>query len=170
MNLYFGPNTDKPVTLALDVHGYLEATKKRQYRDGYSMAEAAKSCVLASGYLPASIAAVVGSNDLNFAHFEFPTKVWGGGTEMTDVMAFIPNSVIAVEAKVDEPFDDVSVWIDREAKRNPRSLPPRRKVTQRYAKALMIDPESLLGIRSYLLQRVLCASIWPVPKACPKRG
>jgi hypothetical protein len=95
MKLYFGPNTDKPVTAALDVQGYLEEDKKHQYQDGYSMAEAAKSWVSAGGYLPESIAAIVGSNDLNVAHFEFPTKVWGGGTAMTDVMAFIPNGVIA---------------------------------------------------------------------------
>jgi hypothetical protein len=102
----------------------------------------------------------VSSNDLTAAHFEYPTKVWGGGTAMTDVMAFIPNSVIAVEAKVDEPFDDVvSHWIEREAKRNPRSPPHRRNVIQRYAKALTVDAESLLDIRYQLLQRTLCASI-----------
>jgi hypothetical protein len=160
MKLYFGPNIDKPVTAALDVQGYLEEDKKHQYRDKYSMAEAAKSWVCAKGCLPESIAAIVGSNDLNVAHFEFPAKVWGGGTAMTDVMAFIPNGVIAVEAKVNEPFDDVvSDWIEREAKRKPDSPPHRRKVVQRYADALVVDAEHLLGIRYQLLQRVLCASI-----------
>ena len=45
--------------------------------------------------------------------------VWGGGFAMTDIMAFVPNGVIAVEAKVDEPFDDpVSTWIFKEEKKN----------------------------------------------------
>jgi hypothetical protein len=160
MKLYFGPNTDKPITVALDVQGYLEERKKHQYQDGYSMAEAAKSWVLAGGYLPPSIAAIVGPNELNAAHFEYPTKVWGGGTAMTDIMAFIPNALIAVEAKVDEPFDDlVSVWIEREAARNPRSPPHRQKAIRRYAAALKVEPESLVDIRYQLLQRTLCASI-----------
>ena len=160
MKLYFGPNTDKPVTAALDVQGYLEERKKHQYQDGYSMAEAAKSWVLAGGYLPPSIAAIVGSNELNAAHFEYPTQVWGGGTAMTDIMAFIPSGLIAVEAKVDEPFDDlVSVWIEREAVRNPRSQPHRQKAIERYAAALKVEPENLLEIRYQLLQRTLCASI-----------
>lgn len=160
MKLYFGPNTDKPVAAALDVQGYLEEDKKHQYQDGYSMAEAAKSWVSAGGYLPESIAAIVGSNDLNVAHFEFPTKVWGGGTAMTDVMAFIPNGVIAVEAKVNEPFDDVvSDWIERKAESKPTSPPHRRKAIQQYADALKVDAERLLDIRYQLLQRTLCASI-----------
>jgi len=154
MKLYFGPNTDRPVTTATDVHVYLEEDKKHQYQDGYSMAEAAKSWVSAGGYLPSSIAAILGSNDLTAAHFEYPTKVWGRGTAMTDVLAFVPNSVIAVEAKVDEPFDDVvSDWIEREAKRNPRSPPHRQKVIQRYAKALTVDPQSLLGVRYQLFAK-----------------
>jgi hypothetical protein len=160
MKLYFGHNTDRPVTIATDVHVYLEEDKKHQYQDGYSMAEAAKSWVSAGGYLPSSIAAILGSNDLTAAHFEYPTKVWGRGTAMTDIMAFIPDGVIAVEAKVDEPFDDVvSDWIEREARRNPRSPPYRQGVIERYAKALTVDPESLLGVRYQLLQRTLCASI-----------
>jgi hypothetical protein len=160
MKLYFGSNTDKPVTAALDVQGYLEEDKKHQYRDGYSMAEAAKSWVSVGEFLPKSITEIVGSNRLNAAHFEYPTKVWGGGMAMTDVMAFIPNGVIAVEAKVNESFDDVvSEWIERKAMQNPRSPPHRRKVVQRYADALMVDAERLLGVRYQLLQRTLCASI-----------
>ena len=160
MNLYFGPNTDKPVIAALDVRRYLEEDKKCQYQDGYSMAEAAKCWVSAAGHLPNSIERIVGSRNLNAAHFEYPTKVWGRGTAMTDVMAFIPDGVIAVEAKVNEPFDDVvSEWIERKATQNPRSPPHRRKVVQRYADALMVDAEHLLGIRYQLLQRALCASI-----------
>jgi hypothetical protein len=160
MKLYFGPNTDKPIAVALDVQEYLEEDKKHQYRDGYSMAEAAKSWVCAEGYLPPSIAAIVGSNNLNAAHFEYPTKVWGGGTAMTDVMAFVPNGVIAVEAKVNEPFDDVvSDWIERKAESKPTSPPHRRKAIQQYADALKVDAERLLDIRYQLLQRTLCASI-----------
>jgi len=160
MNLYFGFGMDRPIINATDVRGYLEPAKKRQYRDGYSMAEAAKSWVSAGGFLPRSLAEIVGSNDLNAAHLEYPTRVWGGGTAMTDVMAFIPDGVIAVEAKVEEPFDDVvSDWIEREAGRNPRSPPHRRKAIRRYAEALKVDADSLLGIRYQLLQRTLCASI-----------
>jgi hypothetical protein len=64
MKLYFGSNTDKPVTAALDVQGYLEEDKKHQYRDGYSMAEAAKSWVSAGEFLPKSIMEIVGSDRL----------------------------------------------------------------------------------------------------------
>jgi hypothetical protein len=158
--LYFGSGTDKPVIIAADVRGYLEENKKHQYQHGYSMAEAAKSWVCAGGYLPSSIATIVGSDELDVAHFEFPTKVWGGGTAMTDVMAFIPNSVIAVEAKVDEPFDDVvSDWIGREAARNPRSPSHRQRAIHKYAETLMVSADRLLDIRYQLLQRTLCASI-----------
>jgi hypothetical protein len=58
---------------------------------------------------------------------------------MTDVMAFIPNGVIAVEAKVNEPFDDVvSDWIERKAESKPTSPPHRRRAIQRYADALKV--------------------------------
>src|SRR3974377_919993 len=90
--------------------------RKRQYQDGYSMAEAAKCWVAAGDCLPSTIAAVIGGNELNSAHFEYPTTVWGGGTAMTDIMAFLPNGVVAVEAKLNEPFDViVSDWIDKKA-------------------------------------------------------
>ena len=168
MNLYFGYGTDRPVINATDVQGYLEPAKKYQYRDGYSMAEAAKCWVSAAGFLPGSLAEIVGSNDLNTAHLEYPTKVWGGGMAMTDVMAFIPDGVIAVEAKVEEPFDDVvSNWIEREAGRNPRSPPHRWKAIRRYAEALKVDAETLLGIRYQLLQRTLCASIVAKARGLP---
>ena len=66
---------------------------------------------------------LVGINELVSAHFEFPTAV-GGGTAMTDVVAILPDCIIAVGAKVDESFDDlVSVWITREAERNEKFTP-----------------------------------------------
>jgi hypothetical protein len=79
---------------------------------------------------------------------------------MTDVMAFLPDCIVAVEAKVDEPFDDlVSVWITREAKRNENSPPHRSNVIKRYAKALGVEPGQLSQIRYQLLQRTLSAAL-----------
>jgi hypothetical protein len=159
MKLFFGPGISQPVSVATDVKDYLSDDKKYQYEDGYSMAEAAKCWVAAGGYLPSTIAGVVGSNELKSAHFEFPTPVWGGGTAMTDVMAFLPNGIVAVEAKVNEPFDDlVTVWITRKAK-NPNSPPHRRNVIKRYADALGVEPEQLSDIRYQLLQRTLSAAL-----------
>jgi hypothetical protein len=160
MKLFFGPGKDQPITVCTDVRDRLAYDRKYQYRDGYSMAEAAKCWVAAGGRLPPSIAALVGSDELIAAHFEYPTKVWGGGLAMTDVMAFVPNAVIAVEAKVDEPFDDlVSAWIFREEKKNAESPPHRTRVIQRYAKALGVSSRQLLDIRYQLLQRSLCAAL-----------
>jgi hypothetical protein len=160
VNLFFGPGTDRPIRTAIDVLGYLHEDKKYQYRDGFSMAEAAKSWVAANGSLPLEIARVVGSDTLDRAHFEYPTRVWGGGTAMTDVTAFVPDGVIAVEAKVDETFDDlVSVWMKREAARNPRSPDHRRKVIQKYADSFKISEDALMNVRYQLLQRTLCAAI-----------
>ena len=142
MKLFFGRGTSQPVSLATDVQKYLPDDKKYQYQDKYSMAEAAKSWVSADGHLPKPIAAIVGDKKLNSAHFEFPTKVWGGGIAMTDVMAFLPNGVIAVEAKVDEPFDNlVSVWIDIKRKNNPNSPDHRMGVIRRYATAFGVSYE-----------------------------
>jgi hypothetical protein len=160
VKLLFGSGTERPIRTAVDVPGYLPADKKHQYRDGFSMAEAAKSWVAANGSLPSEIADIVGSDTLNRAHFEYPTAVWGGGIAMTDVMAFVPSGVIAVEAKVEEVFDDlVSVWIAREAARNPRSPDHRRKIIQKYAHEFAVCEEALMGIRYQLLQRTLCAAI-----------
>jgi hypothetical protein len=160
MKLFFGPGKERPVTLCTDVRDYLPEDKKHQYQDGFSMAEAAKSWIATNGYLPASIAQVVGDNKLITAHFEYPTSVWGGGTAMTDVMAFVPKGVVAVEAKVNEPFDDpVGVWIFREEKKNAESPPHRTRVIQRYAQTLRVKSEQLLNIRYQLLQRSLCAAI-----------
>jgi hypothetical protein len=124
------------------------------------MAEAAKCWIAAGGRLPKSISSVVSSDELIAAHFEYPTLVWGGGTAMTDVMAFIPNGVIAVEAKVDEPLDDlVADWLFREERNNANSPPHRTRVIQRYASAFGIRSVQLLDIRYQLLQRTLCAAL-----------
>lgn len=124
------------------------------------MAEAAKSWVAAAGHLPESIAHVVGSSHLERAHFEYPTKVWGGGTAMTDVMAFIPGSIVAVEAKERETFDlAVQDWIVQRAQENPASPPHREQVIERYARALRRSSSELLGIRYQLLQRTLSAAL-----------
>lgn len=156
--LFFGAGTSKPVVVATDVQKYLRDDQKHQYQDEFSMAEAAKCWVVAAGAVPRSIAAVIGDDELVSAHFEFPTPVWGGGTAMTDVMAFLPNCTIAVEAKVNEPFDDlVSVWIERDAE-NTRSPPHRKRVIKRYAEAFGVAYNDLVGIRYQLLQRTLSAA------------
>jgi hypothetical protein len=135
MKLFFGLGKDRPVAVCTDVRDCLPKGRKYQYQDGNSMAEAAKCWIAADEHLPRSIADVVGSNELITAHFEYPTKVWGGGIAMTDIMAFVPNGVIAVEAKVNERFDDVvSSWIFREEKKNAESPPHRTRVIQRYAR------------------------------------
>jgi hypothetical protein len=157
MKLFFGSGKGKPILSAIDLQGYLRDDIKYQYQEGRSMAEAAKCWVAAGGLLPEKIATVVGCNDLISAHFEFPTPVWGGGTAMTDVMAVLSDCIIAVEAKVDEPFDDlVSAWITRDAK-NPNSPPHRQKVIERYANAFKVEVGQLSGVRYQLLQRTLSA-------------
>jgi len=124
------------------------------------MAEAAKCWCSAGGSLPKSIVEVVGNDQLIAAHFEYPTEVWGRGTSMTDVMAFIPNGVIGVEAKVDEPFGAiVSPWIFEDEKNNPDSPPHRTAVIQQYARALNVSSIKLLDIRYQLLHRTLAAAI-----------
>jgi hypothetical protein len=159
MNLFFGFGKDRPVTVCTDVRDYLADDRKHHYRDGRSMAEASKCWCAANGSLPKSIAETVGNGELYAAHFEYPTKVWGNGTSMTDVMAFIPNGVIAIEAKVDEPFDElVSTWIFKEEHGNPASPPHRTTVVQRYARALHVNFAQLLNIRYQLLQRTLAAA------------
>jgi hypothetical protein len=159
MPLHFGAGEDKPVRRPEDVQGYLHPDKKHHYRNGYSMAEAAKCWCAAQPLLPAKVAALVGAPDLPRAHFEYPTRVWGGGTAMADVMAFIPNGVIAVEAKVNEAFDDLlGDWIERDGKANPRSPDHRRKVVGQYAEGLGVKADDLLAIRYQLLQRTLGAA------------
>jgi hypothetical protein len=160
VKLFFGAGIERPVRAATDLIEYLPIDKRHHYCDGFSMAEAAKSWVVANGLLPSEIAGVVGSDELNRAHFEFPTVVWGGGTAMTDVMAFLPRGIVAVEAKVDETFDDiVSVWVNREKTKRPRSPEHRHSIVQRYADALGVEKDVLMTVRYQLLQRTLCASI-----------
>jgi hypothetical protein len=160
MKLFFGTSKNHPVTTATDVGNYFPRDRKHHYRDGFSMAEAAKCWVAAGGRLPSPIAAVVGTDEIESAHFEFPSIVWGGGTAMTDIMAFLSHSVIAVEAKMNEPFDNlVADWIEKEAGKNPASPPHRMGVIRRYAHALGVDLEGLLETRYQLLQRTLCAAL-----------
>jgi hypothetical protein len=124
------------------------------------MAEAAKSWVSARGLLPPSLAQRIGSDVLESAYFEYLVNVWGGGSSMTDVMAFIPGSLIAVEAKARETFDDeVRTWIDKRALQNPRSPPHRLSVIDRYSRAFGIDRNALLNLRYQLLQRTLAAAL-----------
>jgi hypothetical protein len=69
MNLFFGAGKAHPVTYPTDVRDYLDDDKKHQFRDGYSMAQAAKCWVAAGGFIPESIATIMGSNELVSAHF-----------------------------------------------------------------------------------------------------
>ena len=160
MKMFFGRGESLPVSRPTDVRDNLREDRRYQYQDGYSMAEAAKSWIAADDALPPTIASIVGSAELESAHFEFSTRVWGGGLAMTDVMAFLPNGVIAVEAKSEESFDDlVSVWINRNERSNPASPPHRRKVVERYADAFGVQFDDLLKMRYQLLQRTLCAAL-----------
>jgi hypothetical protein len=158
--LFFGEGKDRPILTPADLIQYLPEHKRRHYRCGYSMAETAKSWVNASGGLPASIAAIVRSDGLTRAHFEYPVAVWGGGISMTDVRAFVPSGVIAVEGKAREPFDEtVHEWIVREKGINERSPDHRRNVADQYATAFCLaDGKLLLDIRYQLLHRTLSAA------------
>jgi len=124
------------------------------------MAEAAKCWMMAGGRLPQRIAALAGDDTLETAHFEYGVKVWGRGTSMTDIMAFIPGDLIAVEAKARERFgDEVRDWIDQNEAKNPRSPPYRLKVVDRYARTLGVRRDALLGSRYQLLHRTLAAAL-----------
>jgi hypothetical protein len=156
MKLFFGSGTNRPVRICTDVRDYLPKEKRYQYEDGYSMAESAKCWVAAYDHLPQSIAEIVGSDELVTAHFEYPTRVWGNGTSMTDIMAFVPAGVVAVEAKVNEPFGEfVSEWISEKGADD--SL-RRTGVIEKYAKALGVSWTKLLDIRYQLLHRMLSAA------------
>jgi hypothetical protein len=158
--LFYGNGKDSPVFRATDLIAYLRSDRRHHYRDGYSMAEAAKCWVHADGNLPASIVRAIGVKPLEAAHFEYEVGVWGGGTSTTDVMAFVPDGVIAVEAKVHEPFDEeVGCWIVKEEVKNPRSPLNRRRVVDRYARAFGVAPEVLLNLRYQLLHRTLSAAL-----------
>lgn len=158
--LYFGNDKSRPIYEPTDLRAYLPPDKRHHYRDGYSMAEAAKCWVTAHGRLPSSIARLVGGDELEAAHFEYRVQVWGGGLSMTDVMAFIPNDLIAVEAKARETFGDLTdVWVRQKEQANPRSPPHRNSVIDRYSQALGISREALLPLRYQLLQRTLAAAL-----------
>lgn len=158
--LFFGIGTSSPVKRADEVRNFLPADKKYQYSEGRSMAEAAKVWCAAAGYLPLKIAQVIGSDALCSAHFEYPMKVWGRGTSMTDIMAFVPRGVIAVEAKGRESFDKlVAEWIVAEAGVKPTSPPNRSRVIARYATEFGVSPSALMECRYQLLHRTLCAAL-----------
>jgi hypothetical protein len=167
MALYIGNDTSRRLTHPTQLLDALPPERRYQFKEGRSMAEAAKGWVAAGGRLPHSIAKVTGSDELLRAHFEYGTRVWGGGTGQTDVMAFVPDAVIAVEAKVDESFDQIVLdWICAEHRENPRSPPHRLGVIQRYADALAVSLRQLMELRYQLLQRTLCAALtaqgtWP---------
>jgi hypothetical protein len=161
-NLYFGLDQTRPIIVPTDLRDCLPADRKHHYQDGKSMAEAAKSWVAACGCLPPSIEKVVGSPELIAGHFEYPTTVWGGGSGMTDVMAFVPDGVVAVEAKVNETFDKVVLeWIfERENEQGGERSPPHRTgVILQYAKDFGVRSTQLLEIRYQLLSRTLCAAL-----------
>jgi hypothetical protein len=160
MALYIGNDTSRRLTHPTQLLDALPPMRRHQFKEGRSMAEAAKAWVAAGGRLPHSIAKVTGSDELLRAHFEYGTRVWGGGTGQTDVMAFVPDAVIAVEAKVDESFDQIVLdWICAEHRENPRSPPHRLGVIQRYADAFAVSLRQLMELRYQLLQRTLCAAL-----------
>src|SRR6266700_1248197 len=49
---------------------------------------------------------LVGTETFTTAHFEYEVAVWGQGKSTTDIMAFLQDGVIAIEAKAREPFDN----------------------------------------------------------------
>jgi hypothetical protein len=145
--LFFGIGTTRPILQATDLVHHLPTERRHHYADDYSMAETAKCWVAAGGRLPQSIVQLVGSDVLDTAHFEYPVKVWGGGTSMTDVMAFIPDGIIAVEGKGRETFDEeVRNWIYKEEAKNPRSPRHRLRVIEEYARTFGVQWETLTDI------------------------
>ena len=156
---FFGIGIRRPINRPTDIIRHLPPDKRHHYRDGYSMAEAAKCWMAASGRLPLRIAELVGAESLEAVHFEYGNSVWGGGTSMTDIMAFIPDAVIAVEAKAREALDEeVRNWIYKDAAKNPRSPPHRRRVVVQYGSALGVNADALLDVRYQLLHRTLAAA------------
>jgi len=79
------------------------------------MAEAAECWIAAGGRLPRRVAELVGDDSLDAAHFEYGVTVWGQGRSMTDIMAFIPDDLIAEEAKARETLgEEVWYWINQD--------------------------------------------------------
>jgi len=157
---FFGAGTTKPIYRATDLINYLPHDKRHHYRDGYSMAEAAKCWLAANGRLPPAIAALVGTDILETAHFEYEITVWGRGTSMTDIMAFAPEHPLAIEAKAREAFDDeVRNWVYKEEAENPRSPPHRLRVIDKYAEAFGASADALMELRYQLLHRTRAAAL-----------
>lgn len=157
--LFFGKGTERPVYRAIDVREFLAVDRKHHYQATFSMAETAESWVAAAGHLPRSIADLVGHPDLCSAHFEYPTYVWGRGLSMTDVMAFTPKTVIAVEGKVREELGKrVRDWLVERGEGTP-SHANRLKAIGRYADAFGLSRKSLYTVRYQLLYRTLSAAL-----------
>jgi hypothetical protein len=158
--LFFGKGKSTPVTRAEELRDLLPPDKQHHYRDGYSMAEAAKLWVSATGRVPPKIADIIGSDKLDSAHFEYLVYVWGGGMSMTDIMAFVPCGVIAVEAKAREGLGPlVFDWIVEKAAVNSASPPHRQSVVDRYAAGLGVSSKELMSCRYQLLHRTLSAAL-----------
>jgi uncharacterized protein DUF6946 len=157
---FFGAGTTKPIYHANDLMKYLPQEKHHHYRDGYSMAESAKCWLAANGRLPPTIATLVGTDALDTAHFEYPVTVWGGGTSMTDIMAFTPGALLAVEAKAREALDEeVRNWVYNEEAKNPRSPPHRLRAINKYAEFFGVSAYALMELRYQLLHRTLAAAL-----------
>jgi hypothetical protein len=79
---------------------------------------------------------------------------------MTDIMAFVPCGVIAVEAKALETFDKVvAEWIVADERKDPTSPPRRRGIIDRYAGAFGVCSSALMECRYQLLHRTLAAAL-----------
>jgi hypothetical protein len=158
MIYFYGKDTNRPLLAPEQIRACLPLGRTHHYKDGRSMAEAAKVWFAANGSLPPCVAAVVGSSDMMRAHFEYPLKVWGRGTSETDVMVFRRECVIAIEAKVDEDFDlTVGVWIDK--RKTASSAANRREATKRYASSFGVPIERVYELRYQLLHRSLSAAL-----------
>jgi hypothetical protein len=104
------------------------------------------------GNIPFNIAKVVGTYVLQSAHFEYPVTVWGGGKSMTDIMAFVPGGIVAVEAKARETFgDEVLNWAS--------DIPHRLNVVDNYAEAFKVRRHDLMDLRYQLLHRTMAAAL-----------
>jgi hypothetical protein len=158
--LFFGDGRTRPIAAATDLLRYLPVDKRHHYRDGYSMAETAKAWVEACGRVPSTVVALVGTDVLDVAYFEYPTKVWGGGISMTDVMALVPNGAVAVEGKARETFGEyVWQWLSKEKRKDKPSPSHRMRQIERYAEAFRLKPNQLFEIRYQLLHRTLSAAL-----------
>lgn len=153
---FYGNSTGAPVYAPDDIRQFLPDARKRHYRPGRSMAEAARFWMDSTGGLPPGVADAVGEESLIAAHFEFEQVVYGRGKSQTDVMAFTSSSVIAVEAKVDEaPGPIVADWLV-DPKGNAAN---RMRALDRYASDLGVSTEELMPVHYQFLHRSLSAAI-----------